>query len=88
MLVAMREKRERLLDDFKHGIIGSERLKRDPVVSFVANQTGSPGAVQQIGIGDFSQSALQRYGFRKFRGYSPAANHTTARPLLARLTGK
>jgi hypothetical protein len=26
MLTAMREKRERLLDDFKHGTMGSERL--------------------------------------------------------------
>jgi hypothetical protein len=58
LLTAMREKRERLLDDFQHGMMGSERLKKDPVVSIVANQTDSPGAVQQIGVGDFSQNAL------------------------------
>lgn len=54
----LEDKRERLTDDFKHGMQGSERLKKDPVVSIVANQTGSPGAVQQVGVGDFSQSAF------------------------------
>src|SRR5262245_57098693 len=58
MLVAMDQKRDQLLDDFKHGVMGDEKLKKDPVVSIVANQTGSPGAVQQIGVGDFSQSAF------------------------------
>jgi hypothetical protein len=52
------DKQTRLTDDFAHGMKGSERLKKDPVVSIVANQTGSPGAVQQIGVGDFSQSAF------------------------------
>lgn len=54
----MHEKRDSLLADFKHGMMGSERLKKDPVVSIVANQTGSPGAVQQIGVGNFSQTAF------------------------------
>jgi hypothetical protein len=59
MLMAMREKRERLLDDFQHGMMGSERLKKDPVVNVVNNQTNSPGGVQQVGIGDhFSQTAF------------------------------
>jgi hypothetical protein len=39
-------------------MIGSQRLKKDPVVSIVSNQTNSPGAVQQIGVGDFSQKAF------------------------------
>jgi uncharacterized protein YejL (UPF0352 family) len=50
--------REQALDDFSHGMQGSERLKKDAVVNIVANQTGSPGAVQQIGVGDFSQKAF------------------------------
>jgi hypothetical protein len=58
MLTAMREKRDWLLDDFQHGMMGSERLKKDPVVSIVSNQTNSPGSVQQIGVGDFSQNAF------------------------------
>ena len=37
---------------------GSERLKKDPAVSIVSNQTNSPGAVQPIGVGDFSQEAF------------------------------
>jgi hypothetical protein len=34
--------RTRLTDDFRHGMRGSERLKKDPVVSIVSNQTNSP----------------------------------------------
>jgi hypothetical protein len=58
MLNAMNETRDRLLDDFKHGMTGSQKLKKDPVVNIVANQTGSPGATQQVGVGEFSQSAF------------------------------
>ncbi|WP_315718130.1 MULTISPECIES: hypothetical protein [unclassified Bradyrhizobium] len=59
MQTAMQEKRERLLDDFKHGMIGSERLKKDAVVNVINNQTNSPGAIQQVGVGDnFSQQAF------------------------------
>jgi hypothetical protein len=58
MLIDIKGKRERLLDDFRHGIMGDQKLKKDPIVSIVANQTGSPGAVQQVGVGDFSQSAF------------------------------
>lgn len=48
--------REQALADFSHGMQGSQRLKKDPVVSVINNQTNSPGATQQIGIGDnFSQ---------------------------------
>jgi hypothetical protein len=53
------DKRARLTDDFKHGMRGSERLKKDPLVS--VNQTNSPGAIQQVGIGDnFSQTAFNK----------------------------
>ena len=50
--------REQALDDFSHGMQGSERLKRDSVVSAVINQSNSPGAVAQVGAGTFSQSAF------------------------------
>ncbi len=54
--------RTALIDDFEHGIQGSEKLKKDPVVSVVAHQSNSPEAVQQIGSGAFSQSAfVQNY---------------------------
>ena len=47
---------QRLTDDFAHGIQGSERLKRDALVNVVNNN--SPGTIQQVGIGNFSQSAF------------------------------
>ncbi len=50
--------RFRLLDDYSHGMMGNSQLKKDPVVSIVSNQTNSPGALQQIGVGDFSQKAF------------------------------
>jgi hypothetical protein len=52
------ELRSKLLDDFQNGMMGSGRLKKDPVVKIIANQTNSPGGVQQVGAGDFSQSAF------------------------------
>jgi hypothetical protein len=50
--------REQALDDFSHGMQGSERLKKDPIVNAVINQSNSPGAVAQVGAGTFSQSAF------------------------------
>jgi hypothetical protein len=55
--VALSNRKIELLDDFEHGMQGSEKLKKDPLVSLVANQTNSPGAVQQVGTGTFSQTA-------------------------------
>lgn len=52
-------KRDNLLADFKNGMMGSERLKKDPLLNVINNQTNSPGAIQQVGIGDkFSQAAF------------------------------
>jgi hypothetical protein len=50
-----------LLDDFANGMHGSERLKKDPVVNAVINQTNSPGAVAQVGAGSFSQTAFTQH---------------------------
>jgi hypothetical protein len=58
MDVVLSETKDALVDDFRHGMMGSQRLKKDPVVSIVGNQNNSPGAVQQIGVGNFSQSAF------------------------------
>jgi hypothetical protein len=58
MDVTLRERKDALLDSFRHGMIGSQKLKKDPVVSIVSNQTNSPGAIQQVGVGDFSQKAF------------------------------
>jgi hypothetical protein len=53
----LEELRARMADDFAHGMQGSERLKKDPLVNVI--QSNSPGAVQQVGIGDqFSQAAF------------------------------
>lgn len=55
---SLRRKTEQLIDDFTHGMMENNKMKKDPLVSLVANQTNSPGAVQQLGVGNFSQSAL------------------------------
>jgi len=51
-------RKTRLIDDFKFGMLGSDRMKKDPVVSIISNQSNSPGAIQQVGVGTFSQSAF------------------------------
>lgn len=58
MEVALGERKDSLLDNFRHGMVGSQKLKKDPVVSIVSHQTNSPGAIQQVGVGDFSQKAF------------------------------
>jgi hypothetical protein len=55
------DKRRRLTDDFQHGMRGSERMKKDPLINVINNQSNSPGAIQQVGIGDnFSQNAFAK----------------------------
>ncbi|WID96977.1 hypothetical protein QO058_01450 [Bosea vestrisii] len=56
----LQELRSQLLDDFAHGMMGSSKMKKDPVVSIALNQAHSPGAVQQVGFGTFSQSAFTK----------------------------
>jgi hypothetical protein len=56
--VALNEKKQQLMDDFTHGMMGSQRLKKDSVINIINNQTNSPGAIQQAGVGQFSQSAF------------------------------
>jgi hypothetical protein len=58
MLDAMNETRDRLLDDFKHGMMGTQKMKQDPVLNVV--QSNSPGAVLQVGSGNFNQSAYNQ----------------------------
>jgi hypothetical protein len=56
---SLEDLRRTLTDDFAHGMRGNERVKKDPVVNVINNQTNSPGAIQQVGIGDnFSQTAF------------------------------
>ncbi len=50
------ERRVRLTDDFAHGMLGSELMKKDPLVNVVNNN--SPGSIQQVGVGNFSQSVF------------------------------
>jgi hypothetical protein len=55
------QRKTQLIDDFTHGMIGSSRLKKDPLVNVINSQTNSPGAMQQVGIGDnFSQSIFNQ----------------------------
>lgn len=56
--VELGELRARKIRDFTHGMMGDQRMKRDSVVSIVNTQSNSPGAVQQVGVGEFSQSAI------------------------------
>ncbi|MBB4368277.1 hypothetical protein GGD63_001056 [Bradyrhizobium sp. cir1] len=49
-----------LIDGFRHGMMGDERLKREPVVSITNNQTNSPGAVLQVGS-NFNMSAFNQH---------------------------
>jgi hypothetical protein len=56
--VRLGELRTRRMRDFTHGIMGNERMKKDGVVNIVNNQTNSPGAIQQSGVGNFSQQAF------------------------------
>jgi hypothetical protein len=66
--------REQALDDFSHGMHGSERLKRDPVVNAVINQSNSPGAVAQVGSGTFSQSAFTQQQHQLIQAIDQALN--------------
>ena len=51
-------RKERLIDDFKFGMLGNDQMKKDSVVNIVSNLSNSPGAIQQVGIVKFSQSAF------------------------------
>ena len=73
MEVALRERKEFLLENFRHGMIGSQKLKKDPVVNIVSNQINSPGAVQQIGAGDFSQKAFVQNAPTPGRCHQPSS---------------
>jgi hypothetical protein len=59
--VRLGELRTRRMRDFTHGMLGDERLKKDGVVSIINNQTNSPGAIQQSGVGNFSQRAFSQH---------------------------
>lgn len=56
--VRLNEMRTRRMRDFTHGMLGDERMKKDGVVSIINNQTNSPGAIQQSGVGNFTQLAF------------------------------
>jgi hypothetical protein len=55
-----------VLDDFRHGILGGNRLTKDPLVNFVASISDSPGAVLQTGVG-IVQHALTVVGANELR---------------------
>jgi hypothetical protein len=59
MRVDLSEKKG-LIKDFAHGMMGENRLKKDPVVRVVNNQTNSPGAVQQVGLATFRRRRLRK----------------------------
>src|SRR6476659_10494245 len=39
----LNERKIQLIDDFRHGMMGSGRLKKDPLVNVINTQTNSPG---------------------------------------------
>jgi hypothetical protein len=55
--VKLAEKRDSLIDDYFNGMMGNQRMKKDPTINIVQNN--SPGAVQQIGS-NFNQSAYNQ----------------------------
>jgi hypothetical protein len=55
--ISLEEQSAQLLDDFRNGMMGNVRMKKDPAVNVVLNQTNSPSAVQQVGFGHSSQTA-------------------------------
>jgi hypothetical protein len=58
MEVALRDRKDIILDNFRHGMMGNEKLKNDGVINVV--QSNSPGAVLQVGSGHFNQSAYNQ----------------------------
>jgi hypothetical protein len=57
---ALTKAKDRTVDDYKHGMIGEARLKRDPIVSVMNNMNNSPGAVQQTAVGDDNRQSVQQ----------------------------
>ncbi|WLA61734.1 hypothetical protein [Bradyrhizobium diazoefficiens] len=53
--VKLNEKRDSLVDDYFHGMMGSQKMKKEGTVNIV--QSNSPGGVQQVGS-NFNQSAF------------------------------
>lgn len=51
-----RDEKLRVVDDYRHGMLGDAPLKKDPFVSVTSNIVNSPGAVQQSGIGNLTQT--------------------------------
>ncbi|MBX9829813.1 MAG: hypothetical protein K2Y27_33090 [Xanthobacteraceae bacterium] len=59
--ILIQKKKGELLDDFINGMLGSQKMKKDPLVNVVANQHNSPGAVQQLGIGSKQTARVENY---------------------------
>ena len=50
-----------LLEDFLHGMLGSTKMKKDPLVSLTASQTNSPGAIQQVAVASNQNAQIQNF---------------------------
>lgn len=48
------------VDDFRHGIIGDERMAKDPVVNIVNTITSSPNAVVQNAVGSANRQSAEQ----------------------------
>ncbi len=53
------EKKELMVADFRHGMLGDQKLKPKSDISVVNAIINSPGAIQQGGVGQFSQHVSQ-----------------------------
>jgi hypothetical protein len=49
-----------VVDDFRHGMIGEEKLKPDPVYNVVTNVTGSSHVVIQNAIGENNRQSVEQ----------------------------
>ena len=56
----LRDERQRIADDYSHGMLGDSPLSRDPIVSVTSNIVNSPGAITQSGVGVLSQTVHQQ----------------------------
>jgi hypothetical protein len=57
---ALHDKVQHAVDDFRHGMVGEEKLKQDPLVNIVNTVTNSPGTVLQNAVGANNQQSAQQ----------------------------
>lgn len=59
LVAKLADKKVALLDDYRNGMLGGQRMIKEPVISVINNITNSPGAILQGGVGKLSQQINQ-----------------------------